>query len=94
MKSWYKPSGTAARRTIDEEEYVMLELHPEFLKKDGRREFAVLPYDEFVKLQELLEDARDLLELRKAREENADKPGLSLETVMKRFGLCDGSAGS
>ena len=32
----------------------MIHLHPEFLTKNGKKEFAVLPYEEFVKLQELL----------------------------------------
>ena len=31
----------------------MIMLHPEFLKKEGRKEFVVLPYEEFVALQEL-----------------------------------------
>lgn len=64
----------------------MLELHPEFLKKNGRNEFVVLPYDEFVRLQEVLENAEDLLDLEKAREENAGHPGVPLEEVMRRFG--------
>ena len=34
----------------------MLELHPEFLSKDGKKEFAVIPYEEFLQLQEMLED--------------------------------------
>ncbi len=33
----------------------MIELHPEFLTKNGKKEFAVLPYEEFMKIQELLE---------------------------------------
>lgn len=45
----------------------------------------MLPYEEFVKLQALLEDARDLLELRKAREENAGQAGVPLDEVMRRF---------
>ncbi len=32
----------------------MIELHPEFLTKNGKN-FAVLPYEEFLKIQELLE---------------------------------------
>jgi hypothetical protein len=69
----------------------MLQLHPEFLKKNGRNEFVVLPYEEFVKIQELLEDAEDLLELRRARAENAGSDGVPLEEVMKRFGMNDSS---
>jgi PHD/YefM family antitoxin component YafN of YafNO toxin-antitoxin module len=64
-----------------------MELHPEFLVKNGKREFAILPYEEFELLQEMLEDARDLLELREAKAEEADAPTMSLEEVKKRLGL-------
>lgn len=36
----------------------MIELHPEFLTKNGKKEFAVLPYEEFLKVQELLEETQ------------------------------------
>ena len=65
----------------------MIEFHPEFLKKDGKNEFVVLPYDEFVTIQELLEDAEDLLLLEQAKREDRGKPGVSLEEMMKRFGI-------
>jgi hypothetical protein len=32
----------------------MIEFHPEFLTKDGKPQFAVLPYEEFLQLQEAL----------------------------------------
>ncbi|MDJ0580085.1 type II toxin-antitoxin system Phd/YefM family antitoxin [Crocosphaera sp.] len=35
----------------------MIELHPEFLTKNGKK-FAVLPYEEFLKIQELLEETQ------------------------------------
>jgi hypothetical protein len=47
-----------------------LRLHPSFIERDGKREYAVLPYDEFLELQTLLEDAQDLLALRQAKEED------------------------
>lgn len=31
----------------------MIQLHPEFITKNGNKEFAVLPYEEFVKIQDL-----------------------------------------
>lgn len=34
----------------------MITLHPEILKKNGKKQFAVLPYEEFVALQEWLTD--------------------------------------
>ena len=65
----------------------MITLHPEFLKKEGRNEFVVLPYEEFVALQELLEDAEDVLDLRTAKQEEKDKPSVSIEKVKKELGL-------
>jgi ABC-type uncharacterized transport system ATPase subunit len=32
----------------------MIELHPEFLVKNGEKQFAALPYEEFLKIKELL----------------------------------------
>ena len=72
----------------------MIEFHPQFLKKDGKNEFVVLPYDEFVTIQELLEDAEDVLLLEQAKREDQGKPGVSLEEMMKRFGLTAEDAAS
>ena len=66
----------------------MLKLHPRMLKKDGRNEFVVLPYEEFQALQERLADADDLLALRRAR--RADTPrgkGLTLDELKGKLGL-------
>jgi PHD/YefM family antitoxin component YafN of YafNO toxin-antitoxin module len=65
----------------------MIDLHPEFLTKNGQKEFAVIPYDEFIKLQELLEDLEDLRDLREAKEEYKDHPNVSFEEVKKMFNL-------
>jgi hypothetical protein len=62
-------------------------LHPEFLTVNGRRKFAVLPYGEFVALQERLEDMEDLLELRKAKKAEGHKAGIPLAQVKRRLGL-------
>jgi len=64
-----------------------IELHPEFLTKDGRREFAVLRYEEFVLLEEWLQDMSDLLEIRDGRKEIRDEPNITLEDMEKEFGL-------
>jgi len=32
----------------------MLKLHPKILVKDGKKHFAVLPYEEFIAIKELL----------------------------------------
>jgi len=64
-----------------------IELHPEFLTKNGEKQFAVLSYQEFVALQEWLEDAEDLLDLRAAQKEEADAPTISLSELEKEFGI-------
>ena len=65
----------------------MLKLHPEILVKDGQKQFAVLPYDEYVALQERLADAEDLLELRKAKRTEGKKRSIPLAQVKRELGL-------
>jgi alanine racemase len=62
-----------------------IELHPEFLTKNGVKQFAVLTYQEYVALQEWLEDAEDLLDLRTAQKEEANAPTISLSEMEKEF---------
>lgn len=65
----------------------MIELHPEILKKNGKSEFVVLPFDEYTALQELLSDYQDLLELRSAKQEEGTEAPVSLESVKAELGL-------
>ncbi len=65
----------------------MIPLHPEFLTKDGKKAFAVLPYEEFVAVQELLDDVENLLELREAKGEEATAEAVPLSEVKKALGL-------
>ncbi len=65
----------------------MIELHPEFISKNGKKEFAVLPYEEFLKLQEILEDLDDLRDLRLAEEEDKDTPDYSLKEVKEMLDI-------
>lgn len=65
----------------------MFELHPEILKKDGRPEFAILPYEEYVELSRLLADAQDLIDLREAKAAEGGVPGVGLAEARKLLGL-------
>ena len=65
----------------------MLELHPEFLSKNGKKEFVVLPYEEFTALQERLADAEDLFDLRQAKQAEGKKKSIPLADVKKRLGI-------
>ena len=59
----------------------MLTLHPNILERDGKKAFAVLPYEEFQNLQEELDEYEDLKDLRAAKAEEADAPVDSLHSV-------------
>ena len=64
-----------------------MKLHPEVLKKNGVNEFVILPYDEFVALQQLLADAQDLVDLREAVAAEKDAPTISLEELKTELGI-------
>jgi len=63
----------------------MIELHPEILKKNGKDEFVVLPYEEFTALKDLLDDYEDLLDLRAAKKEQQDDPSIPLPQLKHDF---------
>ena len=65
----------------------MLKLHPEVLKRNGKKKFVVLPYEEFVALQEQLADAQDLMELRKAKRAERRKKSIPLAEAKRQLGL-------
>jgi len=65
----------------------LITLHPEFLINEGRKEFVILPYDEFIVLNGLLEDAEDIFLLRAAKQEEKDKPSISIADVKKELGI-------
>ncbi|MBI4384210.1 MAG: type II toxin-antitoxin system Phd/YefM family antitoxin [Nitrospinae bacterium] len=62
-----------------------MKLHPEVLTKNGKKEFVVLPYEEFVALQELLADAEDIRDLRVSKKKEANRPSVGLKEVKKKF---------
>ena len=65
----------------------MIELHPEILSKNGKREFVVLPYEEFVALQEELEDLEDLRQLDEAVASERSSPSIPWPEAKKKLGI-------
>lgn len=63
----------------------MISLHPQFLTKNGKHEFVIINYDEFVLLNEYLEELEDLLDLRKAKKRDKNSPRIPREDVKKHF---------
>ena len=62
-------------------------IKPEIWTRNGREQFVVMSMSDFEKVQELIEDAQDLLLLREARISNGNSPGIPLEEVKRRLGL-------
>ena len=63
----------------------MTNLHPNFLTKNGEKEFVVLPYKEFVDVQEILEDYADLRDLRTAKAKEKHAKTISVSEAKKRL---------
>jgi len=62
-------------------------METQIIEKKGKKEFAVIPYKDFVRMQEELEDYHDLLELRRAKSDSRNQKGRSFEAVAKELGL-------
>ena len=61
----------------------MIALHPNILSKNGKKEFAVLPFEEFEQLKEVANKYEDLIELRKAKAEEYHLPTKHISEVKK-----------
>ena len=55
----------------------MISMSPQILEKDGKKEFAILPYEDFLKLQEELACYDDLRILREAKKEEQNASSVS-----------------
>ncbi len=42
-------------------------LHPQIIEKEGKKEFVILPYEEFIAIKEEWENYEDLKDLREAK---------------------------
>jgi PHD/YefM family antitoxin component YafN of YafNO toxin-antitoxin module len=68
-------------------EVTMLDLNPQVIEKNGKKEFVILPYEDFVKIQEHLEDYEDLRILRDAKAKEHDAPTIGLEEARRKLDL-------
>ena len=65
----------------------MITLHPSILEHDGKKTFAVLPYEEFQKVREELDDYEDLKDLRTAKAEEGNAPVSPLMAVREELNI-------
>ncbi len=62
-------------------------LHPQIIEKSGKKEFVIIPYKEFLKIQEVLEDFEDIRELRKEKIKSKGLPSKPLREIGKELGF-------
>ncbi len=63
-----------------------MSIHPQVIEKDGRKEFVVLPYEEFLQMQAEIEDYEDLKTLRDEKVAAHSESSRSLDAVLKDIG--------
>jgi len=64
----------------------MAAVHAQIIKKNGKKEYVVLPYEEFLRIQEELEDYQDLRSLREAKETERDAMTIGMAELKKKIG--------
>ena len=62
-----------------------MELKPQIIKKNGKEEFVVLTYKDYLRIQQELEDYEDLVDLRKAKSETINEPGIPFAEVERKL---------
>jgi PHD/YefM family antitoxin component YafN of YafNO toxin-antitoxin module len=65
----------------------MIKIRPTIIEKNKKKEFVVLPYEDFLKIQAELEDYEDLKMLRRAKRREGKAPAIELKDVKKKWGL-------
>jgi len=65
----------------------MINFHANILKKNGKKEFVVIPYEVFEKIKEELDDFECLKALRRAKAKEANAKTTSLNQVKKQLNI-------
>ena len=62
-------------------------INAQVIEKNGKKEFVVLPYEEFLRIQEKLDNYEDLRNLREAKEMEGGASTISLKEAKKELNL-------
>ncbi|KOR31644.1 hypothetical protein TI05_12310 [Achromatium sp. WMS3] len=62
-------------------------MNAQIIEKHGKPEFVIIPYDDYIHMQNDLEDYRDLRDLRNAKENPDNQQGRSFEEFVTEIGL-------
>jgi len=61
-------------------------MNAQIIESNGRKQFAVIPYRQYLKMLEELEDLRDLRTIREARSDPKNQKGRSFLAAAKEHG--------
>jgi hypothetical protein len=64
-----------------------MNIHPQFIRREGVDEYVVLPIEEFRALEEIAHDYQDLQDLRDAKSQEGNAGTTPLDEVMQDLGL-------
>jgi len=62
-------------------------MEAQIIEKQGKKQYAVIPYKDFIRMQQELEDYHDLLELRRAKADPRNQQGRPFHIVAAELGL-------
>jgi hypothetical protein len=68
----------------------MVTLNTQIIGKDGKKEYVVLPYEEFLNVQAQLQDYEDLRCLREAKEAERRAPTIGIKELKEKIGARTG----
>ena len=64
-----------------------MDITPQIIEKKGKKEFVILPYEDFLKIQEELDNYEDLRILREAKRNEGDASAASLKEMKKKLNI-------
>ncbi len=64
-----------------------MDITHQILEKNGKKEFVILPYEEFLKIQKELDNYEDLCSLREAKKAEQDAPTVNLKEAKKQLAI-------
>ena len=64
-----------------------MDINAQVIEKNGKKEFVILPYEEFLRIQEKLDNYEDLCNLREAKEMEGGAPTISFKEAKKELNL-------
>lgn len=63
----------------------MVALHAQIIEKNGKKEYAILSYEEFLRVQEALDEFEDLRCFREAKEAEKDSPTIGMAELKEKI---------